>query len=85
VDDQQFEANIVGARFNFSLNTRFFIKLYTQWNDARQYANLNFLLRYIYRPGSDFYLVYDRRMKTADGWQTEGWTLLTKLTYYTSL
>ena len=85
VDDQRFEANVVGARLNFSLNTRFFIKLYTQWNDARQYANLNFLLRYIYRPGSDFYLVYDRRMKTADGWQTEGWTLLTKLTYYTSL
>jgi hypothetical protein len=64
----------------FSPTRASFIKLYTQWNDARQYANLNFLLRYIYHPGSDFYLMYDQRMKTADGW-----TLLTKLTYYTSL
>ena len=61
------------------------MKPYAQWNDARQYANLNFLLRYIYRPGSDFYLVYDQRMKPTDSWQTEGWTLLTKLTYYISL
>ena len=85
MDNQQFEANVLGARLNFSFNTRVFMKLYTQWNDVRQYANLNFLLRYIYRPGSDFYLVYDQRMKTTDSWQTEGWTLLTKLTYYISL
>ena len=85
VDKQQFQANVAGARLNFALNTRFFMKLYSQWNDARQYANLNFLLRYIYRPGSDFYLVYDQRMKITDSWQMEGWTLLTKLTYYISL
>ena len=48
------------------------MKPYTQWNDAHQYANLNFLLRYIYRPGNDFYLVYDQRMKPTDSWQTEG-------------
>ena len=49
-----FTTNVVGARVSYALNTRFFTKLYTQWNDSTERASANFLLNYIYRPGSDF-------------------------------
>ena len=42
--------NVVGTRISYALNTRFFTKLYAQWNDSAQRASANFLLNYIYRP-----------------------------------
>ena len=83
--DIDFTANIVGARISYSLNTRFFTKLFTQWNDTDNRLSANFLLNYIYKPGSDFYLVYDQRWDTSgDGLRSEAWTLLSKFTYFFS-
>ncbi|MDE0016655.1 MAG: hypothetical protein OXU51_10735, partial [Candidatus Poribacteria bacterium] len=80
-----FTTNVVGARISYALNTRFFTKLYTQWNDSAERASANFLLNYIYRPGSDFYLVYDQAWDTSDGFHTHDWTVLSKFTYLFSL
>ena len=77
--------NVVGARISYALNTRFFTKLYTQWNDSAERASANFLLNYIYRPGSDFYLVYDQAWDTSEGFHTHDWTVLSKFTYLFSL
>lgn len=77
--------NVVGARISYALNTRFFTKLYTQWNDSAERASANFLLNYIYRPGSDFYLVYDQGWDTSDGFHGHEWTVLSKFTYLFSL
>ena len=80
-----FTTNVVGARISYALNTRFFTKLYTQWNDSAERASANFLLNYIYRPGSDFYLVYDQAWDTSDGLKAHDWTVLSKFTYLFSL
>ena len=80
-----FTTNVVGARISYALNTRFFTKLYTQWNDSAERASANFLLNYIYRPGSDFYLVYDQAWDTSDGFHAHDWTVLSKFTYLFSL
>lgn len=77
--------NVVGARVSYALNTRFFTKLYTQWNDSTERASANFLLNYIYRPGSDFYLVYDQAWDTSDGFRAHEWTVLSKFTYLLTL
>ena len=77
--------NVVGARISYALNTRFFTKLYTQWNDSAERASANFLLNYIYRPGSDFYLVYDQGWDISDGFHAHEWTVLSKFTYLFSL
>lgn len=77
--------NVVSARISYALNTRFFTKLYTQWNDSAERASANFLLNYIYRPGSDFYLVYDQGWDTSDGFHAHEWTVLSKFTYLFSL
>ena len=80
-----FTTNVVGTRISYALNTRFFTKLYAQWNDSTERASANFLLNYIYRPGSDFYLVYDQGWDTSDGFKAHAWTVLSKFTYLLSL
>ena len=80
-----FTTNVVGTRISYALNTRFFTKLYAQWNDSAERVSANFLLNYIYRPGSDFYLVYDQAWDTSDGFHAHDWTVLSKFTYLFSL
>ena len=80
-----FTTNVVGTRISYALNTRFFTKLYAQWNDSAEQASANFLINYIYRPGSDFYLVYDQGWDTSDGFKAHTWTVLSKFTYLFSL
>ncbi len=77
--------NVVGTRISYALNTRFFTKLYAQWNDSTERASANFLLNYIYRPGSDFYLVYDQAWDTSGSFNRQEWTVLSKFTYLLSL
>ena len=36
------------------------MKAFVQYNDDRRLANLNLMLWSIYRPGSDFYVVYNQ-------------------------
>lgn len=76
---------IIGGRINYAFNTRIFSKLFTQWNHTEERASANFLLNYIYRPGSDFYLVYNQTWKTSDGFHTDEWTILSKFTYLLSI
>ena len=80
-----FTTNVIGTRISYALNTRLFTKLYAQWNDSAEHASANFLLNYIYRPGSDLYFVYDQGWDTSDGFKAHAWTVLSKFTYLFSL
>ena len=84
-DIDLFTTNVIGTRISYALNTRFFTKLYAQWNDSAERVSANFLLNYIYRPGSDFYLVYDQAWDTSEGFHAHDWTVLSKFTYLLSL
>lgn len=55
-----FDAHVLASRAVYSFSTRFFAKLFAQWNSADDVVSTNFLLNYIYRPGSDFYLVFNQ-------------------------
>ena len=55
-----FNANLVASRIVYSFSTRLFAKLFAQWNSADDVVSTNFLLNYIYRPGSDFYFVFNQ-------------------------
>lgn len=56
--------NTVSARASYSFSPALFAKAFVQVNDAKKLATLNLLCWYIYRPGSDFYMVYNQ------GWDT---------------
>jgi hypothetical protein len=57
--------NTLSTRVSYSFTPDLFLKTYVQYNDANRTASLNILFWYIYRPGSDFYIVYNQ------GWDTD--------------
>lgn len=78
-----FNANLVASRIVYSFSTRLFAKLFAQWNSADDVVSTNFLLNYIYRPGSDFYFVFNQVYDEDGG--TIGLsesTLVGKMTYW---
>ena len=81
--DAEFDANAFGGRVSYSFSTTLFTKLFTQWSTDRDVLSANFLVNYIYRPGSDFYLVFDQNYDTRDGGiKLLGWTVVGKMTYW---
>ena len=81
--NEEFDANAFGGRVSYSFSTTLFTKLFTQWSTDRDVLSANFLLNYIYRPGSDLYIVFDQNYDTRDGGvKLLGWTIVGKITYW---
>ena len=60
LDKTDFDANAFGGRVSYSFSTTLFTKLFAQWSTDTDILSTNFLLNYIYRPGSDIYLFSTR-------------------------
>ena len=82
-NEDPFNVNIFGSRIVYAFTTTLFAKLFAQWNSDDEVISTNFLLNYIYRPGSDFYLVFNQ-IYDSDGTQTvlEESTVVAKMTYW---
>ena len=78
-----FDTNVFGGRIVYSFSTDLFTKLYVQWNSDRNLVTTNFLVNYIYQPGSDFYFVFNQTYGT-DSLSTGllDTTLVGKVTYW---
>ena len=80
---EEFDANAFGGRVNYSFSTTLFTKLFAQWSTDRDVISANVLVNYIYRPGSDFYLVFNQNYDTRDGEaKLLDWAILGKMTYW---
>ncbi len=60
-----YSSNVLNFRVSHSFSPDFYLKGFVQYNDDRNTANFNFLWWYHYKPGSDFYVVYNQ------GWDTD--------------
>ena len=82
-NETPFNVNVFGSRIVYSFTTTLFAKLFAQWNSDDEVISTNFLLNYIYRPGSDFYLVFNQTYDS-DGAKTElaESTVVAKMTYW---
>jgi hypothetical protein len=83
-----FATNTINTRVSYSFTPDLYLKTFVQYNDERKLANFNFLLWYIYRPGSDLYIVYnhgwDTNLLGPHSYQTRDRSLTVKLTYWLS-
>jgi len=61
-----FTAKVIGHRMTYSFSTQLFLRSFLQWNSEDKELSLNFLINYIFEPGSNFYLVYNEL------WEREG-------------
>lgn len=78
-----FNASIFGSRVSYSFSTKLFAKLFAQWNGEADLFSTNLLINYIYRPGSDFYLVVNQNYNADDGeFRHEETTVIAKVTYW---
>ncbi|MBI1922756.1 hypothetical protein HYR99_00750, partial [Candidatus Poribacteria bacterium] len=57
-------------------------KLFAQWNSERDVISTNFLLNYIYRPGSDFFLVSNQTYNSGVKTELVDSTFVAKMTYW---
>ena len=81
--NESFNTNIFGARVTYSFSAFLFAKGFAQWNSVDDVITGNFLLNYIYRPGSDFYLVFNQTYDSS-GANTDllNSTVVAKMTYW---
>jgi hypothetical protein len=54
-----FTDHVVNARVNFNLNNRWLTTTTIQYNSADDFWGYSFRLNYIFRPGDDFFLIYN--------------------------
>ncbi len=76
--------NLFRGRVDYSFTTGLFAKLFAQWNTETDVVSANFLINYIYRPGSDFYFVFNQTYDT-DGTTKSvllDSTVVAKMTYW---
>ena len=77
-----FHTNAVNGRAIYNFSADMFVKLFVQWNDDSDRVRANALLRYTYRPGSDFYIVYKELWREGD---VQDRAVIGKLVYFLNL
>jgi len=77
-----FTDHTINSRINYSFNNRWLASTTIQYDRGTSFIGYNFRLNYIYRPGDDFFLIYNetRRFGGAQDGQKDR-ALATKLTY----
>ena len=84
ISDQEgrFTDHVVNTRINYSFNNQWLTSTTVQYNNNDSFLGFNFRLNYIFRPGDDFFLVYNEGRRVGgilDGQKDR--TLQLKLTY----
>ena len=87
-EQPSFATNTINTRISYSFTPDLYLKTFLQYNDGSRLANFNFLLWYIYRPGSDLYIVYNQGWDTdllgPHSYRARDRSLTVKLTYWLS-
>ena len=76
--------NLFRGRVDYSFSTELFANLFAQWNTDADVVSMNFLINYIYRPGSDFYFVFNQTYDTNGTTKSTliDSTVVAKMTYW---
>jgi hypothetical protein len=81
-----YTSNVVNMRVSHSFSPNLFLKGFAQYNDDRRTASFNFLVWYIYKPGSDLYVVYnqgwDANLPVPQQYNVRNRSLAVKMTYW---
>jgi hypothetical protein len=79
----EFNANILATRVDYAFMPDLVTKLFAQWNSDAEVITMNFLLSFLYRPGSNLFLAFNRAWDhSGDGIELVDSALVAKLTYW---
>ncbi len=74
-----FKTSLFAARMNYNFSRKFLTSTLLQLNSASRTSALNIRFRYIYRPNSDFFIIYNQT--TGKGLERPSFSLQMKMTY----
>jgi len=79
----KFTSHLINSQLNYSFNNRWLTATTVQYNSLARLSAINFRLNYIYRPGDDFFLIYNESRTFADGSIAGPWnrSIIAKLTH----
>ncbi len=78
-----FSTNLAGGRMNLNLSRKLLTSTFVQFNNAARLSSVNVRLRYIFRPNSDFFAIYNQT--TGQGLERPSYQFQVKMTYYWSM
>ncbi|MBI4454666.1 MAG: carbohydrate binding family 9 domain-containing protein [Acidobacteria bacterium] len=82
VAETDFTDHVVNFRVHYNFSNQWLTTTTVQYNNADAFAGLNFRLNYIFRPGDDFFLVYNEGRRLGDVFEDrKDRTLQVKFTY----
>ena len=73
-----FNTSLFTGRFNYNFSRKLLTSAFVQLNSAARLSLINVRLRYIYRPNSDFFIIYNQ--STGAGLERPSYSLQFKLT-----
>lgn len=74
-----FTTNLFTGRVNYNFSRKLLTSALVQLNSAARISALNVRLRYIFRPNSDFFIIYNQT--TGNGLERSSYSLQMKMTY----
>ncbi len=81
VEGGKFTTNIVATRIIYSFTPDIYAKAYLQWNDDEELFITNFLVRWIYKPGANIYLIYNESRKLGAEGYIQDRALMLKISF----
>jgi hypothetical protein len=63
----RFTSHLINSQLNYAFSNRWLTATTLQHNNLAHLTTMNFRLNYIYRPGDDFFLIYNEAATLADG------------------
>ncbi len=77
-----FSTNLLAGRMNVNLSRKLLTSTFVQFNNAERLSAINVRLRYIFRPNSDLFAIYNQ--STGRGLERASYQFQVKMTYYWS-
>jgi hypothetical protein len=79
----RFTSHLINSQVNYAYSNRWLTATTVQYNSLARLVAVNFRLNYIYRPGDDFFLIYNESRNLADGPILGQWnrSIIAKITH----
>ncbi|MFH0930595.1 MAG: hypothetical protein V1890_01475, partial [Candidatus Zixiibacteriota bacterium] len=74
-----FDTRVIGHRLTYSFSTRLFLRSFLQWNSEDEELSMNFMINYIFEPGSNFYFVYNELWEKEKSLKSKDRVFLSKI------
>jgi len=82
INNNELKTHEIGGRITYSFSTKVASSVFTQWNNENNEVNINYRINWKPKVGSDFYLVINHLLSTADKLRSKDFAILAKFVWF---